>query len=117
MMQHVIALRNPAIEHIKNVLTKMNKSHLIFGLQGGGCAGFEYFWLPVDQTEYDEKGTPDRDVIMDLGDGKKFVVDCTALVYVIGSTIDYKTDFLSSQLTVDNPNASGGCGCGTSVSF
>jgi iron-sulfur cluster assembly protein len=117
MTDHIVNLTEDAKSHIKNTLQKMKKTHLVFGLQGGGCAGFEYFWLPVDANEYDEKGTPDRDDIIDLGDEQKFIVDCTAHVYVIGSTIDYKTDFISSSLVVENPNASGGCGCGTSVSF
>lgn len=117
MIDGIVSLTSSAQNHIRNVLEKMDKTHLVFGLQGGGCAGFEYFWLPVDQEEYNEKGTPDRDVVMDLGNDKKFVVDCTAIVYVAGSEIDYKSDFLSSQLVVDNPNAQSSCGCGTSVAF
>ena len=116
-MASVINLTEAAKKHILHVLTNMDKPYLVFGLQGGGCAGFEYFWQPADEETYAKNGTPERDEFIDLGEGKQLVVDCTSLVYTLGSTIDYKSDFLSSQLVVENPNSSGGCGCGTSVAF
>ena len=44
-------------------------------------------------------------------------MDSTGLMYLLGSTIDYKTDFVNSQLVVENPMAKSSCGCGTSVAF
>lgn len=114
---NIITITDAAKEHIKKTLENLNKPYLIFSLKGGGCAGFEYFWLPASQEDYDTNGTPDRDVFIDLSEDKKLVVDYTSLVYIFGSTIDYKSDFVSSQLVVDNPNAHSSCGCGTSVSF
>jgi iron-sulfur cluster assembly accessory protein len=116
-MMSVVNITEAAKTHIKRVLSEMNKPYLVFGLKGGGCAGFEYFWEPADQELYEQNGTPDRDEFIDIGEGKQLVVDCTSLVYTLGCTIDYKQDFVSSQLVVENPNSKGGCGCGTSVAF
>jgi iron-sulfur cluster assembly accessory protein len=117
MTAHIVHLTEAAKTHIRRKLIDIDKPYLIFGLKGGGCAGFEYFWVPADQEEYNQNGTPDRDDFIDLGEDKKLVVDCTSHVYLIGSEIDYKSDFISSALVVDNPMAQGSCGCGTSVSF
>jgi iron-sulfur cluster assembly accessory protein len=117
MSEHIVTITESAKDHIRSTLTKLNKEYLIFGLKGGGCAGFEYFWVPADQEDYDKNGEPERDDIIDLGQDKKLVVDCTAHVYLIGSEIDYVSDFISSSLVVNNPVAQSSCGCGTSVSF
>lgn len=111
----MINITESAKTHIKNTLEKMDKPYLVFGLKGGGCAGFEYFWQPATQEEYDRLGSPDIDEIIDLGGNKKLIIDGTSMIYTLGSTIDYKNDFISSQLVVENPNATSSCGCGTSV--
>lgn len=111
-----VKITESANKHISATLENLNKPYLVFGLKGGGCAGFEYFWEPVTQEDYEKFGTPDRDEFIELSNGRKLVVDCTSLVYLIGSTIDYKSDFISSSLVVENPNAQSSCGCGTSIS-
>ena len=117
MTEHIVNITEKAKTHIRRTLIDIDKPYLIFGLKGGGCAGFEYFWIPADQNEYDQNGDPEHDDIIDLGEDKKLVVDSTAHVYVLGAEIDYVSDFISSTLVVNNPLASGGCGCGSSVSF
>jgi iron-sulfur cluster assembly protein len=112
----MINLTDSAKHHIKDSLIKINKPYLFFGLKGGGCAGFEYYWQPMSEEEYKKNGTPDRDEMFDLGDDKKFILDCTSMLYLVGSTIDYKTEFLNSQLVVVNPLAKSSCGCGSSIS-
>jgi iron-sulfur cluster assembly protein len=114
-MNEAVTLTEAARTHIRRVLTDMDKPYLVFGLKGGGCAGFEYFWEPADEAMYARNGDPARDEFIDLGEGKQLVVDHTGLVYLLGSTIDYKTDFVSSQLVVNNPMAKSSCGCGTSI--
>ena len=116
-MSNVVTVTEAAKNHIVNVLNNMNKPYLVFGLKGGGCAGFEYFWEPADDELYAKNGTPERDEIIELAEGKKLIVDCTSLVYTLGSVIDYKSDFVSSSLVVENPSAKSSCGCGTSVAF
>jgi iron-sulfur cluster assembly protein len=116
-MSEIITITDAAKKHIFNVLESMDKPYLVFGLKGGGCAGFEYFWIPASRDEYEKNGEPIRDEFIDVGNDKKLVVDCTSLVYLIGSIIDYKSDFVSSSLVVENPSAKSSCGCGTSVAF
>jgi iron-sulfur cluster assembly protein len=113
----VVNITEAAKKHILNVLNTVDKPYLVWGLKGGGCAGFEYFWEPADEELYAKNGSPERDEVIELSEGKKLIVDCTSLVYTLGSTIDYKSDLMSSQLVVENPNATSGCGCGTSVAF
>ena len=116
-MAEVVTLTEAAKTHIRRVLIEIDKPYLVFGIQGGGCAGFEYFWQPADEELYAKNGSPSRDEFIELGEDKKLVVDSTSMMYLIGSTIDYKQDFVSSQLVVDNPAAKSSCGCGTSVAF
>ena len=111
----IINVTDSAKHHIVNVLKNMDKPYLILGLKGGGCAGFEYFWEPADEELYAKNGTPERDECIVLGEDKKLIIDCTSLVYLFGCTVDYKSDFVSSSLVVENPNAKSSCGCGTSI--
>lgn len=117
MNEEVVSVTGVARAHIVSVLKKMDKPYLVFGLKGGGCAGFEYFWQPADQELYQKNGDPSLDLFISLEDGKTLIVDNASLKYVNGSTIDYNQDFVSSNLVVVNPNAAGGCGCNKSVSF
>jgi len=111
-----VTITEAARTHIRRTLINIDKPYLVFGLQGGGCAGFEYFWLPADDELYSKNGSPDIDEKINVGEGKTLIVDGTSLVYLIGSEIDYKSDFVSSQLVVNNPMAKSSCGCGTSIS-
>lgn len=112
-----ITLTESARIHILRTLVSMDKKYLIFGLKGGGCAGFEYFWIPADEEDYAKNGDPSRDEFITLGEGKQLVVDHSGLVYLLGSEIDFKSDFISSQLVVNSPLATSSCGCGTSIAF
>ena len=114
-MKAAITLTEAARTHIRRVLIDMDKPYLVFGLKGGGCAGFEYFWEPADETLYAQNGNPQLDEFIELGEDKQLVVDHNGLIYLLGSEIDYKTDFVSSQLVVNNPMAKSSCGCGTSI--
>ena len=76
---------------------------------GGGCAGFKYDWQLIKTKEEVSK-----DDAMVEWEGGRFVVDEISLLYVSGTTIDWKEELFGSQFTVENPNASSGCGCGES---
>ena len=111
-----VTITEAARTHIRRVLIDMDKPYLVFGLKGGGCAGFEYFWEPADDELYAKNGSPQIDEMISLGEGKSLIVDGSGLMYLLGSEIDYKSDFVSSQLVVLNPMAKSSCGCGTSIS-
>ena len=76
-------------------------------VQGGGCSGFQYGFT------FDEKR--DDDTLFTSGE-LTVAVDPMSLPYLQGATVDYKEDFSGSGFFVQNPNASGSCGCGHSFS-
>ena len=75
-------------------------------VQPGGCSGFKYGLLIEDQPAED-------DLVLDQGEFKVFV-DPFSAQYISGVTIDYVTSMQGSGFTFKNPNATGGCGCGSS---
>lgn len=74
----------------------------------GGCSGFQY---SLNIEEESKNG----DFIMDKN-GVRLFVDMFSAQYLNGITIDHTTNMMGSGFTFDNPNATGGCGCGTSFS-
>ena len=74
-------------------------------MQGGGCSGFQYGFT------FDEKR--DNDNVMEQ-DGITILVDPQSAMYLKDSTVDYVEDFRGAGFSVQNPNATGGCGCGKS---
>lgn len=74
----------------------------------GGCSGFQY---SLNIEEQSNQG----DFILDKG-GVKMFVDMFSAQYLNGVQIDYTTNMMGSGFTFENPNATGGCGCGTSFS-
>ncbi|PPC79836.1 MAG: Fe-S cluster assembly scaffold SufA [Hyphomicrobium sp.] len=82
---------------------------LKIGVKKGGCAGMEY-----TMTWADEIGKFDE-VIED--NGAVVLIDAPAMMYLLGTEMDYKTDKLSSQFVFNNPNQKSACGCGESVNL
>ena len=74
----------------------------------GGCSGFQY---SLNIEEESKSG----DFIIDKF-GIKLFVDMFSAQYLNGITIDYTSNMMGSGFTFENPNATGGCGCGTSFS-
>ena len=103
-----MTLDESAVAKIKDILAEENNPDLklrVF-VQGGGCAGFSYgFTLDEDQNDDDFE---------QIYDNVKILVDSMSWQYVQGSTISYKEDLLGSSFSIDNPNASSTCGCGSS---
>ena len=79
------------------------------GVKKGGCAGMEYTMAVAD-----EKGAHDEVVEQD---GAVLLIEPAAIMYLLGTEMDYKTDKLASQFVFNNPNQSGACGCGESVNL
>lgn len=77
-------------------------------VQPGGCSGFKYSLLIEDQAAEDDT------VITQ--DGYRVFVDPFSMQYLNGVSIDYTTSMQGSGFTFKNPNATGGCGCGSSFS-
>ncbi|MDP0926792.1 MULTISPECIES: HesB/IscA family protein [Paracoccus] len=75
---------------------------------GGGCSGFQYD-IRLDDAE-------DDDLILE-GGGQKVVVDPVSLPYLTGAVIDFTDELIGARFTIENPNATSSCGCGTSFSI
>jgi len=69
---------------------------------GGGCSGFQY-GFSIDDPQ------PDDTIVEDL-----ILIDSLSYSYLVGSTLDYKIDIMGSLFQLNNPNATGTCGCGIS---
>ena len=75
---------------------------------GGGCSGFQYD-IRMDEPAAD-------DLVLEA-DGQRVVVDPVSLPFLAGATIDWADELIGSRFTIENPNASSSCGCGTSFSM
>jgi iron-sulfur cluster assembly protein len=105
----VIRLTDAAAERIKYVMANA-ASEVIgvrVGVKNGGCAGMAY------TMEYADKVSPLDELIEDKG--VRVLVDPKAVLFLLGTEMDYKADKLSAQFVFNNPNQTSACGCGESV--
>ncbi|WP_246662833.1 iron-sulfur cluster assembly accessory protein [Pseudolabrys sp. FHR47] len=102
-------LTEAAAERIKAVMANADKpvAGLRVGVKNGGCAGMEY------TMEYADAVKPTDEVIEDKG--VKILIDPKAVLFLLGTEMDFKTEKLSSQFVFNNPNQTSACGCGESV--
>ena len=77
-------------------------------VEGGGCSGFQY------EIKLDE---PAADDLVLEGLGQKVVVDAVSLPFLADAVIDFTEELIGARFTIENPNASSSCGCGTSFSM
>ena len=84
-------------------------SALRVGVKNGGCAGMSY------TLEFAETIGPFDEVVEDKG--VKIIVDPKALMFLLGTQMDFRTDKLGASFVFNNPNQTGSCGCGESVSI
>ena len=105
----VMRLTDAAAARIKDVMA--NASGPIVGVRvgvkNGGCAGMEY------TMEYAEAAAPTDEVVEDKG--VRILIDPKAVLFLLGTEMDYKRDKLSAQFVFNNPNQTSACGCGESV--
>ena len=107
-MKQVISLTENAALRIKEIMSKdENKSVGVrVGVKSGGCAGMSYI------MEYAKEINPNDEVIEDKG--VKVFIDPGAIMYLLGTEMDYKKEELSSSFVFNNPNETERCGCGES---
>ena len=94
----MITITEKAKEYMQSI---SNGGYVTLGVKGGGCSGFKYVWGLSE--------TKNAELIDDI-----LLLDPLAIMYVIGSKIDYITELGGSFLTVVNPMATAKCGCGES---
>ena len=102
-------LTEAAAERIKQVMAQADRpvAGVRVGVKNGGCAGMEY------TMEYAEAPKPTDEVVEDKG--VKILIDPKAVLFLLGTEMDFKTEKLSSQFVFNNPNQTSACGCGVSV--
>ena len=107
----VMKLTERAAERINAIMADKGAAGagLRIGVKKGGCAGMEYTmeWA-AEQKVFDE-------VVEQHG--AKVLIDPKAVMYLLGTEMDYRTEKLSSQFVFSNPNQTGSCGCGESVNL
>jgi iron-sulfur cluster assembly accessory protein len=77
-------------------------------VEGGGCSGFQY------EIKLDD---PSEDDLVLEHDGQKVVVDSVSLPFLADAVIDFTEELIGARFTIENPNATSSCGCGTSFSM
>ncbi len=105
----VMRLTNAAAERIKELMAKSERpiAGLRVGVRNGGCAGMAY------TMEYADAANPTDEVVEDKG--VRILIDPKAVLFLLGTEMDYKIDKLSAQFVFNNPNQTSACGCGESV--
>ena len=108
MNQQIITLSDRAADRVKEIMSNAKESIIgvRVGVASGGCAGMSYV------MEYAEKANPNDEIIEDKG--VKVLIDPKAIMYLLGTEMDYKKEELSSTFVFKNPNETERCGCGES---
>ena len=107
----VVTLTDRAAERVKEIMARADNAYmgLRVGVKNGGCAGQEYL------LEYADSPNPLDEVVEDKG--VTILIDPKAVLFLIGSEIDYETTKLASKFVFRNPNQTDACGCGESVTI
>ena len=106
-MSQIIKLSDKAADRIKSILSNDKTSLGVrIGVKSGGCAGMSYV------MEYAKEANPNDEIIEDKG--VKVLIDPKAIMYLLGTEMDYKKEELSSTFVFKNPNETERCGCGES---
>jgi iron-sulfur cluster assembly protein len=107
----VVSLTDAAAERVREIMAKAEKPYagLRVGVKNGGCAGQEYV------LEYAAEAGPMDEVVEDKG--VTILVEPKAVLFLIGTVIDYDITRLSAKFTFRNPNETDACGCGESVTI
>ena len=108
MTNPIIKLSDNAANKIKEIMSGAQKDSIgvRIGVKAGGCAGMSYI------MEYAKSYNPNDEVIEDKG--VKVFIDPSAVMYLLGTEMDYKIEEFSSSFIFKNPNETERCGCGES---
>lgn len=105
----ILTLTDAAANRAQELLSASDKVALRVGVKNGGCAGMSY------TLEYADAVGPYDEVVEDKG--VKVVIDPKALMFLLGTEMDFEATKLGAGFVFNNPNQTGSCGCGESVSI
>ena len=105
----VLSLTDASAERVKAIMARSETpvAGLRVGVKKGGCAGMEY------TLEYAAEVRPIDEVVEDKG--VRILIEPSAILFLLGTEMDFKSDKLTSGFVFNNPNQTSACGCGTSV--
>ena len=102
-------MTDAAAERVKDLINQREAGFLRVGVKNGGCAGMEYTMDYVTAPEPMDERVADK--------GVEIVLESKALLFLLGSEIDWEVTALSSKFVFNNPNQTDACGCGESVTI
>ena len=97
-----------AFERLAEIGAANQGQALRVAVEGGGCSGFQY------EIDLDEAKTDD--LVLE-GSGESVVIDAVSLPFLANAVIDFSEELIGARFTIENPNATSACGCGTSFSM
>jgi iron-sulfur cluster assembly protein len=101
----LVTLSDAAADRVKQIMSEKGAGYLRVGVKNGGCAGMEYVSAPDAMDE----------IVEDKG--VQIVVDAKAVLFLLGSVVDFETTALHEKFVFSNPNQTDACGCGESVTI
>ena len=106
-----VTLTDAAAERVREIMEGADKPYigLRVGVKNGGCAGQEYTFAYAEAAGALDEVVEDKGVTV--------LIDPKAVLFLIGTEIDYETTRLSSKFVFNNPNQTDACGCGESVTI
>jgi len=107
----VLTLTDAAASRVQEIIRRADRPILgvRVGVKNGGCAGMSY------TMEYADGPKPGEDVVEDKG--VRIFIDPKAVLFLLGTEMDFQTTKLASQFVFNNPNQTSACGCGESVAI
>ena len=107
----VITLTDDAAARMTEIMDAADENYIgvRIGVKNGGCAGMEY------TMDYAEAAEPLDEVVED--NGITILIDPKAILFLLGTEVDYVIEKLSSRFVFNNPNQTDACGCGESVTI
>jgi iron-sulfur cluster assembly accessory protein len=108
----MITLTESAKKQIEQLCKENSVFAITLNMKGGGCAGLEYDWNTAQTHEDIEANS----TVLEAGEGR-LAVGPMSLLYLVGTTIDYKKNITGASFVLDNPNTKSTCGCGVSVNI
>ena len=110
-MPKAITLTDRAAERVKSIMAKSEtpKIGIRLGVKNGGCAGMEY------TMDYAEEKQPLDEIVEDKG--VTILIEAKAVLFLLGTEMDWEEDKLSAGFRFNNPNQTDACGCGESVTI
>jgi iron-sulfur cluster assembly protein len=104
-----VTLTDAAAERVKALMAQREVGFLRVGVKNGGCAGMEYMMEYVEEPAMLDERVEDK--------GVEIVLESKALLFLLGTEIDYEVTALHTKFVFNNPNQTDACGCGESVTI